>query len=68
MSGFHGSRELNGRQALPSIFKGKRSSFSEGDGDIQYSIQWWESFSKEKGHLNEKNIEPYRSLLKKKLL
>lgn len=26
MSGFHGNRELNGRQALPRIFKGKQSS------------------------------------------
>lgn len=44
MSGFHGSRELSGRQALASIFKGKRSSFSEAEGDIQCSIQWWVNF------------------------
>lgn len=54
VSGFHGSRELNGRQALPSVFKGKRSWFSE-EGDIQteYTVVG-EFFSKEKGQLNEK--------------
>lgn len=65
MSGFHGSRELNGRQALPSVFKGKLSLSCEGEHTVQFTVVG-EIFSKEKGQLNEKNIEPYRSLLKKK--